>query len=162
MERFWEKVNIKTNKECWEWKGVLSGNYGMFWFEGTMVLAHRMSYAIHYDDMSIINHTKSYHENNNEFDCILHHCDNPKCCNPNHLYIGNNKDNIHDKVIRNRAQRLHGDLNGNSKLSEQDVINIRSEYISRKNGGVVAIAKKYKISSTNVHDIIKRKIWKHI
>jgi hypothetical protein len=112
--------------------------------------------------MSIINHSKNYHKNNNNFDCILHHCDNPKCCNPNHLYIGNNKDNINDKVKRNRSQKLHGDLNGNSKLSKQDVINIRSEYIPRKNGGIITIAKKYKISTTNVHDIIKRKIWKHV
>jgi len=163
LERFWKKVDIKNNKnECWEWQAVLTNNYGMFWFEGTMVLAHRMAYALHYNDMTIINHCKNYHENNNEFDCILHDCDNSKCCNPNHLYIGNNKDNIDDKVKRNRSQRMRGDLNGNSKITEQDVINIRSEYSPRINGGLSNIAKKYQISITNVHDIITRKTWKHI
>ena len=162
MKRFWDKVDVKENNECWNWKAVKSGNYGMFWYKNKMVLSHRMAYALEHNNLSIINHNKNYHKNNNNFECVLHHCDNPLCCNPNHMYIGNNKDNINDKVTRKRSQKMIGSLNGHSKITEQDVINIRKEYIPRKNGGLKTIAEKYGISVTNIHDIIKRKIWSHI
>jgi len=163
MIRFWDKVNIKKDKTtCWNWTAVLSGKYGMFWFNNTMVLAHRMAYALHNNKLEMMKSSKKYHKNNNDFECVLHKCDNPKCCNPNHLYLGTNKDNINDKVKRNRTQKMRGSLNGHSKLTEQDVLNIRLNYIPRKNGGLIAIAKKYKMSITNIHDIITRKIWTHI
>lgn len=147
MIRFWDKVNIQKDKNiCWHWTGALSGNYGMFWFEGRMILAHRMSYALYHNRLDIINHFKNYHKDNNNFDCILHNCDNTKCCNPHHLYVSSNKKNIEDKVKRGRTQKMVGILNGRSKITEQDVLNIRLSYIPRMNGGLSAIATKYKVS----------------
>ena len=165
-KKFWDNVDIKDKNECWNWKGTLNGKpkrkYGTFYLYGKTRLAHRIAYAIHTNNRNILEHNKSYHKDNNNFKCICHSCDNTKCCNPNHLFIGNNQDNINDKISKNRQQRMRGSLNGHSKLTEKEVLKIRKEYIPRKNGGIISLSKKYNISITNIHDIIKRKIWKHI
>lgn len=160
--RFWNKVDISIKSECWNWKATTSGKYGMFWFNGIMVLSHRFAFAIFYNREDILINNKSYHKEIDEYLCILHKCDNPICCNPFHLFIGINKDNIDDKVSKNRAQKMRGSLNGYSKLNEKDILKIRRIYKPRKNGGLTKIAKEYNVGITTIHDIIKRKIWKHV
>jgi len=163
MQRFWSKVDVKDEDHCWVWKNKCQAYYPQFWYEGKMILTHRMAYALHYDRMDLIeNKSNDYHKNNNNFSCVLHSCDNPKCCNPHHLFLGTNKDNILDKVNKNRSQRMRGSINGNSKLTKDQVLCIRNEYVPRKNGGLAYFAKKYGISTTQVHDIIQNKTWKHI
>lgn len=161
--RFWDKVDKKGVDDCWEWLGGKTGDYGQFWFEGKMVLSHRMSYALHNDALNeIIKHKNNYHEDNSSFVCVLHKCDNGRCCNPNHLFVGTNKDNIEDKVNKNRGQRMRGSLNGNSKLVESDIKYIRKMYKPRQNGGLSAFAEKYNISITQVWEIVKGTTWAHI
>lgn len=163
MKRFWDKVNIKNETECWDWTAYISNSgYGLFWLNNKMISSHRVAYALSINNLDFLNSNVDYHLNNNNFDCVLHKCDNKICCNPNHLFIGNNKDNINDKVNKNRQQHMIGSLNGYAKLTEDDIIKIRKSYVPRKNGGLKSIADMYNISITNVHDIITRKIWKHI
>jgi hypothetical protein len=89
--RFWG--NIKRDDEgnkCWEWKGRVNDyGYGTLSFAGTTVLAHRLSYVIENDDIP-----------NNLY--ILHRCDNPPCCRPDHLFLGTQSDNILDSVAKGR------------------------------------------------------------
>jgi hypothetical protein len=161
--RFWSKVNITQDGQCWNWNASINrSGYGQFWLDDKMRLAHRIAFAIYNNDLSIIYNTKNYHKCNNTFKCILHKCDNKKCCNPNHLFIGTNADNIKDKINKNRQQHMRGSSNGYSKLKENDILEIRKNYIPRKNGGMIFLAKKYNVSTTNICDIIKRKTWKHI
>jgi hypothetical protein len=49
--------------------------------------------------------------------CVLHHCDNPACCNPDHLYIGTKADNARDRVCRNREADHRGEKNGRAKIT---------------------------------------------
>ena len=114
-ERFWPKVAVGTPEECWEYKAYKNNKgYGTFAVNGRSVLAHRFAY-------------ESYHK------CkiplgkqILHHCDNPTCCNPSHLYCGTNMDNMHDKAIRGRIDPRK--YCGLAKLHDEDVKLIKKLY----------------------------------
>lgn len=93
-EDFWHYVDIKTDDECWNWlKGTNGKGYGLFWFKRKQpLLAHRVAYEITSDKRI------------GDF-VVCHACDNPSCCNPKHLFIGTQADNIHDAMLKGR---LHG------------------------------------------------------
>jgi hypothetical protein len=102
IERFWTKVNKngptpdQSNPHyqglgaCWQWMAGASKNYGMFWVDESDRLAHRISFLIHHGHLP---------KNGN----ACHHCDNPKCVNPSHLFDGTDNDNIQDKVSKGRC-----------------------------------------------------------
>jgi hypothetical protein len=88
MDSFWNKVN-KTDK-CWIWTGSKnSGGYGYTVFNGKKWGAHRLSYKLSYGDF------------NTSLD-VCHHCDNPACVRPDHLWIGTRKENMQDCVKKGR------------------------------------------------------------
>ena len=89
-KRFWTKVTVRTPDECWEWQANLGRGYGMFWFGKVPVVAHRLSWMMLRGDIP-------------ENMLVLHKCDNRKCVNPNHLFIGTSSDNALDKVRKGRA-----------------------------------------------------------
>lgn len=95
--------------------------------------------------------------------CILHKCDNRKCVNPDHLFIGDKKDNAVDRNQKGRGHIPKGESNGNSKLTKEQVLQIRKEYCpgSHKNGQV-ALAKKFGVGQRLICCIVNRIIWKHI
>ncbi len=113
-ERFWSFVDKKSSDKCWNWTGYCTkGGYGQFNTNGKMITAHRFSWILHNSKIS-----------KNE-QCVLHHCDNPKCVNPNHLWIGTQIENILDMKKKNRQAKLKGEDNGNAKLTLDQVKQIR-------------------------------------
>lgn len=147
--RFWNKVN-KTDK-CWEWTGSLYYNgYGQFFDGKNKICAHRFSYKITYGI-----------KDNNLLVC--HTCDNRKCVNPGHLFLGTQQDNLRDmyKKGRNNNVNTSGIKNGRHKLTEIDVINIRNSY-SNKKLTVIELMNKYNLSETQTYRIINFKSWKHV
>jgi len=150
--RFWEKVDVRGDDECWHWNGLRNhGGYGQFKVSGRGVGAHRLSLM-----MEIGRQMKS-----SEFAC--HHCDNPSCVNPAHLYVGNHATNTNDMRERNRFFKWKGLRSGSdnprSKLTDSDVIRIRSldGVIGRKR-----IAREFGVSKTTVIFIMQRKVWSHV
>ena len=129
---------------CWEWQDSLINGYGRFKLECKFNMSHRVSYEIHYGPIPSGMH-------------VLHKCDNRKCVNPDHLFIGTNYDNVKDKVAKNRQSRIFGNKNINSKLTEQAVLEIRNSNETQEN-----LAKKYNIHHTTIGRIKNRKIWPHI
>jgi hypothetical protein len=103
-------------------------------------------------------HRKVYEEKNGKIPdglVIRHTCDNRRCINPEHLLIGEHKDNVADRVLRNRSAR--GEKNGRAKLKETDVVFIRN---SDQSNGV--LAKKFSVDRALIRKIRQRMIWKHI
>jgi hypothetical protein len=113
--RFWSKVQLSENGECYEWQGGrnLKG-YGMFgWFGGTSIVASRASYEINVGPIP-------------EGLWVLHRCDNRGCVRPDHLFLGTNAENVADKMAKGRQRNLRGEQHPNAKLRAIDIPVIRA------------------------------------
>lgn len=96
---------VKDNG-CWEWNGKTNkSGYGSIRFNGEIPYVHRLSYRLFINKIP-----KGLY--------VCHSCDNPPCCNPNHLWIGTHEDNMNDKISKNRQSRLYGDKNGSTRHPE--------------------------------------------
>jgi hypothetical protein len=93
--------------------------------------------------------------------CVCHHCDNPKCANPDHLFIGTSAENTADRTAKGREAR--GEKANHSDLKERDVIDIRLRcVVGSKRFGYTALAKEYGVTPSSIANIIKRKYWTHL
>ena len=92
---------------------------------------------------------------------VCHKCDNPACINPEHLFLGTHTDNMHDMKEKGRAQR--GESHHRARLTEEEVKKIRNEYVPwDKNHSIRVLAKKYKIGTTGIFDVVRRKSWVYV
>jgi len=143
-KRFWKFVD--KNSSCWNWKGAKDyDGYGFIKHkDGTQLRAHRVSYEIHFGTF-----------NKNLFVC--HHCDNPSCVNPEHLFLGTNSDNQLDMYKKGLGPDLSGENNPASKLTLEEVNKIRADTRTH-----IKIATDYGISLGQISNIKRRKQWKKI
>ena len=135
--KFWDKTSIKSDSECWLWKGAMSGGYGRFWFRNKVAKASRVAWIL---------------ANNKEIPdglLILHTCDNPRCVNPSHLYAGTQSDNLKDRAERNS----HNQGGMPPRLSIEDVENIKFLCSSGKYEQA-EIANRFHISRSYVSNIV--------
>jgi hypothetical protein len=95
--------------------------------------------------------------------CVIHKCDNPPCCNPDHLRLGTQGDNVNDMDSKQRrvSKNLVGESHGMSRLTSRDVTDIRCKYAFRELTQV-QLAEKYKTTKTHISKICRRELWKHI
>lgn len=150
--RFWAKVQ-KTDG-CWLWTGAKrSGThtYGVLRTGprsgGTDEVAHRVSWELHIGPIP-------------PGLWVLHHCDNPPCVRPDHLYIGTASDNVADRQRRHRHWSHAGEHHPFHKLTEQDIRSIRS---ARAEGQLLReIAARYNITIGAVANIAARRSWRHV
>lgn len=148
--RFWRKVQVGAPDECWEWKTKTTNGYGVLNDKGRLIGAHRISYELHNGPIP-------------EGMCVCHHCDNPPCVNPAHLFLGTDATNARDMVQKGRQShegRLKGEAHHAAKLSASDVIQLRAmaaQGISRRK-----IAGIFGITVDHTNAIIRRRCWKHI
>ncbi|CAB4192227.1 HNH nuclease [uncultured Caudovirales phage] len=151
VERFWSYVDKRGPDECWNWtRYVDKHDYGQFGWPGTshMRLTHRIAWQLTTGvDAAEL--------------CVCHRCDNPKCCNPLHLFIGTHADNMSDKTAKGREAR--GEQSNHSDLVEQNVRDIRSRYVYRSSRfGLNALSREYGVSKQTIWDIVKRCTWTHL
>ena len=150
-ERFWPKVDKRGVDECWKWlASTQKFGYGTFNLRGKIQLAHRISWMLHNGP---IPKGKGYHGT-----CVLHHCDNPPCVNPKHLFLGTNNDNMADKVKKGRIANNIGEQNCNAKLTWEQVCEIRVRYAK---GGITQtkLGDEFGVTNQNISDIIRGKLW---
>jgi len=114
-KRFWQKVEVIPGHECWEWSAYRMPNgYGKFKFNDKEGLAHRASWEIHFGPIP-------------EGLFVCHHCDNPGCVRPDHLFLGTPQDNVDDMYAKGRDHR-HGATHCGNGLHEWTEENICEEY----------------------------------
>src|SRR4051812_46948926 len=106
---------IDKTDSCWLWTGQLgTAGYGKFNYGGKRWTAHRASYQIHIGDLPPVEPGAKC--------CVLHRCDNPRCVNPNHLFLGSQADNMRDKAEKGRAIGAHsGEKHHCAKLTRAQV-----------------------------------------
>lgn len=146
-ERFWQKVNKKSNDECWEWIGSkLKKGYGSFDSRCGEGRAHRVSWMLHYGKIP-------------DGMLVCHKCDNPICVNPNHLFLGTPKDNTKDMLNKHR-DGLIGIKNGQSKLNPEKVLISRR---LRKIGWTYKkIADMFNVNDVTIYYAVNKITWRHI
>jgi hypothetical protein len=133
---------------CWDWTGALNPyGYGDFYFEYESFIASRLSYSVF---VAPIPHGL----------CVCHKCDNRKCVNPSHLFLGTKGDNNRDTVLRKRHQTQRGSRSNFAKFNEQQVINIREMHLNGRS--INSIAKQFNSGRTGISFIVNRKTWKHL
>lgn len=143
-KRFSESWTPEPYSGCWLWtKGTRSFGYGNFFVKSPDLhqAAHRVSWEIYRGEIP-------------EELCVLHRCDTPSCVNPDHLFLGTRRENSADMARKKRS--TIGSRNPNSKLTEADVLAIRSSLESHSK-----IAKKYGVLFGNIKDIRRGRTWKH-
>lgn len=148
MRRFWKKVGKKGTDECWPWLANKDKDgYGMFWLNGRNHGAHRVSFEFHHRILKP-----------GELAC--HTCDNPSCVNPSHLFAGTHLENHRDRDAKGRKAPTTGEMNGQSRFTEADVIAIR---VKRAAGARYCdLRREYGCGEFAIRGICTRKRWNHI
>jgi hypothetical protein len=147
--RFWERIQV-TGKGCWEWQGWKAGKgYGGINYQGRKMYAHRLAWILRRGEIPTGLQ-------------VLHHCDNPPCINPDHLFLGTNTDNVHDCIAKGRkvVGDVRGEKNPKAVLSPVDVLRIRRLYDSGWKHEQIANAFCAPINA--VRKAALRQTWRHI
>lgn len=140
--------NYKETNPCWEWTGSINtGGYGQININGRPERCHRLSWMIFKGEIPAGM-------------CVLHKCDNRKCFNPNHLFLGTKQQNTNDMIRKGRKVDVPrcGNNSAHRILSEKDVLFIRNLYNKDKNQS--KIARMFGVSPSAIHLIVKNKNWK--
>lgn len=149
-DRFWEKVDKTSDANgCWLWTGcVNTWGYGQInkgGQKGAHIGAARLSWMIKNGPIGAGL-------------CVCHKCDNPICVNPDHLFLGTQKDNMVD--AQNKGHRAYGSKNVNARFCDDDIRNIRKMYedgYRQKD-----IVDHYGASKSAISAIVRRKTWLHV
>jgi len=143
---YFEKNVIKGN-DCWDWKGYLSGGYGLLSMSPKLIAAHRASWMIHNGEIP-------------KDKIVLHKCDNRKCTNPTHLYLGTHQDNSNDKYNRKRDRHVKGESHRCAKLKTENVIQIRQ--LLAENKALKEIARMFNVNYSIIYFIKHGRTWRSV
>lgn len=140
--RLWAKV--AKSDGCWLWTASKnSKGYGQFKYKGKMTGSHRVAWILTNGEIP-------------EGLCVLHKCDTPACCNPRHLFLGTQCDNMQDMYDKKRKNN-EGVRNGRSKLTENMVLAIRQDPRPRNIVGL-----EYGMSPNQISAIVLKRCWTHV
>lgn len=142
--RFDEKYQTEPNSGCWLWEGKC-WPYGTIWWNGAGLQASHASLWL-YKNIRIEKGSRKV---------VLHKCDTPSCCNPDHLVVSCQYDNMVDKVLKNR--QLKGKRHSNAKITEE-----QARAILASDKPHAQISAEFGVSRLYVTAIKNGRSWKHI
>jgi len=147
---FWSRVNILRGNLCWEWTGPLNNwGYGRAKLSTIKTqIASRVAWIL----TSGVTPPKGV--------LVCHKCDNPKCCRPDHLFLGTPSDNSQDRENKSRGRDVKGRNHHHAKLTNEnvrDILKMRSEGLFLRE-----IAEKFKVTIATISYVTTGKTWTHI
>lgn len=147
ISHFWLRVHTTADDtECWLWKGCTNGRgYGQYRVNGKCWATHRYAWTVSYGRIA-------------DGLCILHKCDNPPCCNPKHLALGTQQENMQDKQIKGR--QLFGKHVNVAKLDDVMALQIFQRLDSGESPH--QIAKTTPICASTIYSMKKGVTWQHL
>ncbi len=139
-------AQVSKSEGCWLWGGAKRLGYGRIRVNGKKVTASRLAYEIHFGPIPAGM-------------LVCHRCDNPSCVRPDHLFLGTHAENVRDMVSKRRHidGKRRGQENGNAKLTEAQVLSIRSDLRTQS-----AIAREYGVGQALVSKIKLGKLWRSL
>lgn len=151
VARYWSNVVTSPDPaDCWDWKGSVNGKgYGRLSVAGRTVLIHRLSYEIHDGPLT-------------EGLLICHQCDNRRCSNPAHLFEGTHEENMSDMVSKKRSGKRggKGEMNGNARLTVEQVHEIRHKYATQRTT-LKKLGAEYGVHFDTISKLLNGKSWTH-
>lgn len=149
--KFWDSVDIPKDLDksrCWEWKSKRgTGQRPYTKYKNKSWNTSRLAWFLLNGEIP-------------KGMCVCHKCDNPPCCNPEHLFLGTVQDNVDDRERkgRNKMPLSRGEEHGHHKLSESDVKEIRFLYFTTSHS-YRSLAEKFGVSFGEIRNIVKLKNW---
>lgn len=150
-DRFWSKVDRSAGPDaCWPWTRTCAPNgYGVTRLWGPTrryhLGAHRAAWTLTHGPIPT-----------GRFVC--HHCDNPPCCNPAHLFLGTPKDNIDDMHRKGRQRILRGEDRPLSKFTREQIFEIRARYANGEKQR--DLAAEFGVRQPRISKIVTRQVWR--
>jgi hypothetical protein len=143
-ERFWERVDVAGPDDCWEWKlSCFESGYGQWKVKPKNLRVHRVAYELSKGEIP-------------DGLYVCHTCDNPPCCNPNHLWLGSNTDNQRDCIEKGRKVSPTGEGHGMAKLTAENVASIRAAH---PRNTTRSLALRFDVSQSQIRRIVTRTNW---
>ncbi|WP_368493194.1 HNH endonuclease [Deinococcus sp.] len=175
-DSFWARVKRGDPKACWPWQGTISRTgYGVITYHKRQWRTHRLAWVLTHGEIP-------------EGLFVCHHCDNPICCNPQHLFLGTPLDNARDMVAKGRsckgekhavrkgtrtmlrgdehplrknpAAAARGERNSAAILTEAEVLEIRRR--AAEGETIYRLAKVFSVSKRTIQFIVRGKTWRHL
>jgi len=146
-DHFLSQIKKNENTECWEWTGFLKGGYGY-------IRVNRKDFAVH--RLMFERYKRPIPKNVN----VCHSCDNTKCCNPEHLWLGTQQENIKDMINKKRDKKAFGTKHHRCKINEEIARQIKIKFKEGLN--MREIHRTLNISYRIVQHICTGNTWRHI